>query len=92
MAVDGLESVALGRVLGDDPLAGVAVGDAVGGAEVVQKFLAAEAELCLERGGAVVDAGMDDLGVARRRLGARVQVALEKEGGRGALGEGARGG
>lgn len=90
--IHALEGLALGVVLRDDPFARVAVGYVVGGAKVVEHFFAADAEVGLEGGGAVVDAGVDDLGVARRGFCAWVEVALEEEGGGGVFGEGAGGG
>lgn len=86
------ESLALGAGLRDDPFARVAMGHIVGGAKVVEHFFAADAEVGFEGGGAVVDACVDDLGVAGGGFCAWVKVALEEEGGGGAFGEGAGGG
>lgn len=61
-------------------------------AKRIQHLLAADAQLRLERAGAVVDAGVDDLGVAAGRLGARRQVPLEEQRRGRALRQGARGG
>jgi hypothetical protein len=47
--------------LGDNPFLGVAVGDVVLGAEVVEHVSAADAELRFQRVGWVVEACMNDL-------------------------------
>lgn len=90
--VHALERLALLRRLRDDPFARVAVGHAVPAAEVVQQLLAPDAEVGLEGVRAVVDARVDDLAVAGRRLLARGEVSLQEEGGGVAGGEGAGGG
>lgn len=90
MPVHALERLALARRLRDDELARVAVGHAVAGAKVVEQLFAADAEAGLERRRAVVDARVDDLAVARRRLLARRQVPLQEERRGVAGGEGAR--
>lgn len=69
--------------LRDDPLARVAEADIVARAELVQQVLAADAQAGLEGRGAVVDARVDDLAVARGGFGADGGVALEEEGGGG---------
>lgn len=80
-SVDPLQGLPLRVVLGDEPLARPAVGDAVPVAELVQQVLAAEAELRLEGVFAVVDAGVDDLAVARAGLCADGGVTLYEHGG-----------
>ncbi len=55
---------------GHEQLAAAPVGDAALVAVAVERVLARDAEARLERAGRVVDAGVDDLGVARAGLGA----------------------
>lgn len=87
-----LQRLALRGVLRDDPFPRVTMGHVVLGTKVVEHFFATDAEVGFQGGGAVVDAGVDDLGVAGGGFCAGVEVALEEEGGRGAFGEGAGGG
>jgi hypothetical protein len=47
--------------LGDDPFFGVAVGDGVLGAQLVEEIAATDAEFCFQGVGGVVEACMDDL-------------------------------
>lgn len=78
--MDLLKRLPLSLILRDDPLASAAVADVVLLAELVQQVLAADAQLRLEAGRAVVDARVDDLAVARARLGAHGVVALNQDG------------
>ncbi|EFW98773.1 l-2-hydroxyglutarate mitochondrial precursor [Grosmannia clavigera kw1407] len=79
--VDALQCGELGGRLGHQPLARAAMRHAVRGTKVVQQPAAADAELRLERVGAVVEAGVDDLAVARGCLRADGGVAFEHEDG-----------
>jgi hypothetical protein len=79
--VDPLQGLSLRVVLSNEPLARPAIGDAVLVAELVQQVLSAEAELRLEGVLAVVDAGVDDLAVARAGLRADGGVTLYEYGG-----------
>lgn len=49
------------RGLSDNPLFGVAVGNGVLRAEIVEEIAAADAEFCFEGISWVVEAGVDDL-------------------------------
>jgi hypothetical protein len=48
--------------LGDDPFFGVAVGNGVLEAQLVEEIAAADAEFCFQGVGGVVEASVDDLG------------------------------
>jgi hypothetical protein len=58
--------------LGDDPFFGVAVGNGVLGAELVEEIAAANAEFCFQGGRGVVEACVNDLVAIDRLLGQTV--------------------
>ena len=58
-------------------LAAAPVADAVLGAELIEKFLAAKHQAGLEAAGKVVDAGVNAAGVARRRVHADGVLGLD---------------
>lgn len=91
-ACEGQKTTTMTTTAENLPLACIPVRDVVPGTKRIQHLLAADAQVRLEGRGAVVDAGVDDLGVSRRRLGAGLQVSLEEERRGGAACEGARGG
>ena len=87
-----LDAVELGQLVlagGDDQLAAIAVRDATAAAVVVEPPLALDAEPRLQAAGRVVDAGMDDLAVARAGLAADQLVALQEDHLAPGLGQGA---
>ena len=67
---DGLEPADLRLVSGDDQLAAAGMGDASFGQIGIEPVLAGHAEPRLQRTLRIVEAGMDDLAVARGCLGA----------------------
>src|ERR1700742_3209469 len=62
---------------GDDELADAAMFDTVARAEAIQHLLAGDTQSRLERTGLIVDAGMDDLGVAAAGAGTDCILGLE---------------
>src|SRR2546423_9926 len=55
---------------GDDELAAAPMGDGALATELVQALAARDAQTCLERAARIVDAGVDQLAVARAGAGA----------------------
>ena len=64
---------------GRDELAGLRVGNRVAKAQVVDALPALDTEPRLEAARGIVDAGMDDLAVAARRLHAVLRVSVEDD-------------
>ena len=93
-ALELVEAGQLGLVERDDQLAAALGGDRVALAERVQLARAADAQLRLQRAGRVVDAGVDDAGVAAGLVAADLVLLVEHHdrGARVAAGELARGG
>ena len=69
--LDGAQFIHLIGTGRHDELAAALVGDAALGAVVVQHLLALHAQTRFQRAGRVVDAGVDDLAVARAGAGAK---------------------
>ena len=72
-----LQAVELRLVAGDDHLADALVVDVMLGAVAVERFFAGDAQLRLHRAGRIIDAGVDDFGIARAGMGAECVLGFE---------------